>query len=192
MITIYGIKNCDTMKKAFAWLDGQKIAYTFHDYKKAGIDKSRLSAWCAKVGWEVLVNKRGTTWRKLTLAQQAVSTQAGAIALMLDNPSLRALSCWWVSTARPSPRRSNSSCAHRTRIGCVQSGAGARHRGLHRHQRLRIFGPPLPTTRSYTPESALRYLVMPAAFTAASEVEYLPPRPTAQICRSQGCLHSGQ
>jgi arsenate reductase len=88
MITIYGIKNCDTMKKAFAWLDGQKLAYRFHDYKKAGVDRAQLTAWCAKAGWKTMVNTRGTTWRKLTPEQQTVSTQAGAVALMLENPSL--------------------------------------------------------------------------------------------------------
>ena len=88
MITIYGIKNCDTMKKAFAWLDKAGIGYRFHDYKKEGMDQARLTDWCKKVGWKTLVNTRGTTWRKLTTAQQAVSTQADAIALMLDNTSL--------------------------------------------------------------------------------------------------------
>jgi len=88
LITIYGIKNCDTMKKAFTWLDSRKLAYEFHDYKKAGIDRAHLTAWCGKVGWEVLVNRRGTTWRKLTPEQQSVSTQAGAVALMLENTSL--------------------------------------------------------------------------------------------------------
>ena len=88
MITIYGIKSCDTMKKAFTWLDGQKLAYTFHDYKKEGIDRARLTAWCAKVGWEVLVNKRGTTFRKLTPAEQDVKGDKDAIALMQKYPSL--------------------------------------------------------------------------------------------------------
>ena len=88
MITIYGIKNCDTMKKAFTWLDGRKLAYTFHDYKKQGVDRVHLTEWCKKAGWKALVNTRGTTWRKLTAEQQAVSTQAGAIALMVKNPSL--------------------------------------------------------------------------------------------------------
>ena len=88
MITIYGIKSCDTMKKAFTWLDGQKLAYTFHDYKKEGIDSARLTAWCAKVGWEVLVNKRGTTFRKLTPAEQDVKGDKDAIALMQKYPSL--------------------------------------------------------------------------------------------------------
>ena len=88
MITIYGIKNCDTMKKAFSWLDKEGIGYRFHDYKKEGVDSARLTDWCKKVGWKTLVNTRGTTWRKLTPAEQAVSTQADAIALMLVNTSL--------------------------------------------------------------------------------------------------------
>ena len=88
MITLYGIRNCDTMKKAFAWLDKEGIGYRFHDYKKEGVDRARLTDWCQKAGWKVLVNTRGTTWRKLSPAEQAVGTQADAIALMLDNTSL--------------------------------------------------------------------------------------------------------
>jgi arsenate reductase len=65
MITIYGIKNCDTMKKARNWLQSQKIAHDFHDYKVAGIDKATLERWVKKVGWQVLINRRGTTFRKL-------------------------------------------------------------------------------------------------------------------------------
>ena len=64
-ITIYGIKNCDTMKKARAWLDGQRVAYTFHDYKIEGIEKDRLKSWCDELGWETLLNRAGTTFRKL-------------------------------------------------------------------------------------------------------------------------------
>ena len=71
MITIYGIKNCDTMKKARAWLDGQGIAYAFHDYKVAGIDRARLEGWAGKVGWETLLNRAGTTFRKLPEADKA-------------------------------------------------------------------------------------------------------------------------
>ena len=70
MTTIYGIKNCDTMKKAFAWLDEHGVAYTFHDYKKSGIDSARLHAWSKAIGWKTLINTRGTTWRKLTPEQQ--------------------------------------------------------------------------------------------------------------------------
>ena len=86
--TIYGIKNCDTMKKAFAWLDGAGVAYDFHDYKKSGIDPATLTRWCAQLGWEALVNKRGTTWRKLTPKQQAIDTQSAAVQLMQEFPSL--------------------------------------------------------------------------------------------------------
>lgn len=85
---IYGIKNCDTMKKAFAWLDDAGVAYDFHDYKKAGIDAETLARWCARSGWEALLNKRGTTWRKLAPEQQAIAGEADAIALMQAQPSL--------------------------------------------------------------------------------------------------------
>ena len=88
VLRIYGIKNCDTMKKAFAWLDAAAIAYDFHDYKKSGIDAATLASWCEKLGWEALVNKRGTTWRKLSPEQQAIATAADAIALMQANTSL--------------------------------------------------------------------------------------------------------
>jgi arsenate reductase len=62
---VYGIKNCDTMKKAFAWLEAHKVAYEFHDYKKAGVPPGKLKAWAAKTGWEKLANTRGPTWRKI-------------------------------------------------------------------------------------------------------------------------------
>ena len=86
--TIHGIKNCDTMKKAFAWLDEHGVAYSFHDYKKSGIDSARLHAWSKAIGWKTLINTRGTTWRKLTPAQQAIADTAAAIALMQAQPSL--------------------------------------------------------------------------------------------------------
>ena len=88
MHTIYGIKNCDTMKKAFAWLDQQGVAYRFHDYKKSGIDAARLHAWSEAVGWKTLVNTRGTTWRKLPPERQEFSTQSAAVYLMVEFPSL--------------------------------------------------------------------------------------------------------
>jgi arsenate reductase (glutaredoxin) len=88
MTTIYGIKNCDTMKKAFAWLDSRGIRYAFHDYKASGIDADQLTAWSKQVGWEVLLNTRGTTWRKLSAAQQENLSEARAIKLMIQNPSL--------------------------------------------------------------------------------------------------------
>ena len=87
-VTCYGIKNCDTMKKAFAWLDHQGVAYSFHDYKKSGIDAARLHAWSEAVGWKTLVNTRGTTWRKLPPERQAIDTAAAAVQLMQEFPSL--------------------------------------------------------------------------------------------------------
>lgn len=87
-ITIYGIKNCDTMKRAFAWLDQHGVAYQFHDYKTTGIDTGLLRQWCGEVGWETLLNRRGTTWRKLTAAEQADVDETKAITLMAAYPSL--------------------------------------------------------------------------------------------------------
>lgn len=87
-VTIYGIKNCDTMKKARAWLEGHGITYAFHDYKAAGITSDRLSAWAKQVGWEVLLNRAGTTFRKLPDEDQDGLTEAKAIALMLAQPSM--------------------------------------------------------------------------------------------------------
>lgn len=86
--TIYGIKNCGTMKKAFDWLSAHNVDHHFHDYKKHGVKIDTLARWCEAVGWETLVNKRGTTWRKLTPAQQTITTQHEAIALMAAQPSL--------------------------------------------------------------------------------------------------------
>ena len=86
--TIYGIKNCDTMKKARAWLDAHRIAYAFHDYKAEGIDKKRLEGWAKTVGWETLLNRAGTTFRKLPDKDKQGLTAAKAIALMLDQPSM--------------------------------------------------------------------------------------------------------
>jgi arsenate reductase (glutaredoxin) len=88
MITLYGIKNCETMKKARAWLAARKIAHEFHDYKAAGIDKAKLREWIGKVGWEVLLNRAGTSYRKLSDADKANLTAAKAITLMLATPSL--------------------------------------------------------------------------------------------------------
>ncbi|MES2599199.1 MAG: ArsC family reductase [Pseudomonadota bacterium] len=87
-ITIYGIKNCDTMKKARAWLDKHDVDYSFHDYKTAGIDKDRLARWSKAVGWEVLLNRAGTTFRKLPDADKANLTEKKAMALMLAQPSM--------------------------------------------------------------------------------------------------------
>lgn len=88
MTTIHGIKNCDTMKRAFAWLDDRGIAYTFHDYRKLGIDAATLSAWSKQAGWEKLLNTQGTTWRKLSEADRANMDKDKAIALMVAHPSL--------------------------------------------------------------------------------------------------------
>ena len=87
-IVLYGIKNCDTMKKARAWLDAHNVAYDFHDYKTAGIDKARLAGWLNELGWEVLLNRAGTTFRKLPEADKQDLTAAKAIALMLAQPSM--------------------------------------------------------------------------------------------------------
>jgi arsenate reductase len=88
MTTIYGIKNCDTMKKARAWLEGHKITYQFHDYKAEGIDKATLEGWAKKVGWEILLNRAGTTFKKLPDADKQGLTEKKAIALMLTQPSM--------------------------------------------------------------------------------------------------------
>jgi arsenate reductase len=88
MATIYGIKNCDTMKKARAWLDARKVAYAFHDYKVAGIDRATLEGWVKTQGWEVLLNRAGTTFRKLPDADKTGITERKAIALMLAQPSM--------------------------------------------------------------------------------------------------------
>ena len=87
-LTIYGIKNCDTMKKARAWLDKAGRPYSFHDYKAAGIDRPQLEGWAGKVGWEILLNRTGTTFRKLPEADKAGLTQEKALALMLAQPSM--------------------------------------------------------------------------------------------------------
>lgn len=89
MTILYGIPNCDTVKKARVWLDTQAHAYTFHDFKKAGVPAAEVDKWIAAVGWEKLVNRKGTTWRKLDpAAQAAVVDAASAKALMLAEPSV--------------------------------------------------------------------------------------------------------
>jgi arsenate reductase len=87
-ITLYGIKNCDTMKKARAWLDSHAVQYEFHDYKTAGIDPAVLARWCGEVGWETVLNRAGTTFRKLPPAQQQGLDERKAITLMLAQPSM--------------------------------------------------------------------------------------------------------
>ena len=88
MIRLYGIPNCDTMKKARRWLDEHGVAYDFHDYKKQGLDEALLRAWVAELGWERLANRQGTTWRKLPAELREGLDAEGAIAVMLANPSL--------------------------------------------------------------------------------------------------------
>lgn len=87
MTTLYGIANCDTVRKARGWLESHGIAYAFHDYKKAGIDAATLRGWVARLGWEALLNRAGTTFRKLPEADRAGLTEEKAIALMLAYPS---------------------------------------------------------------------------------------------------------
>ena len=86
--TVHGIPGCDTMRKARRWLDEHDVAYAFHDYKKAGIDASKLEAWSAHVGWDQLLNRRGTTYRKLDEAERDGIDEAKAIRLMVERPSL--------------------------------------------------------------------------------------------------------
>ena len=88
-ITLYGIPNCDTVKKARAWLDAQALPYQFHDFKKQGLPQQQLDAWLAEVGADKLVNRKGTTWRKLdAAAQERAASTAGARTLMLAQPSV--------------------------------------------------------------------------------------------------------
>lgn len=86
-ITLYGIPNCDTVKKARTWLDGRGVAYAFHDYKKAGADAARIAGWCAAAGWEKVLNRAGTTFRKLPETDREGLDAAKAMALMAANPS---------------------------------------------------------------------------------------------------------
>ena len=88
MIHLYGIPNCDTVRKARTWLDARGIGYTFHDYKKEGADPASLAAWSDAAGWEALLNRRGTTYRGLSEADKADIDRAKALRLMVANPSL--------------------------------------------------------------------------------------------------------
>ena len=88
MITLYGIPNCDTVKKARTWLDQNGAAYVFHDYKKAGIDQARLETWVEELGWETVLNRAGTTFRALPEADKTGLDAAKAVALMLAQPSM--------------------------------------------------------------------------------------------------------
>ena len=87
-LSVYGIVNCDTVKKARAWLDERGVSYAFHDYKKEGVDPQRLARWASEAGWEALLNKRGTTFRKLPETDRAELDEGKAIALMVAHPSL--------------------------------------------------------------------------------------------------------
>ena len=84
---IYGIRNCDTMKKAFAYLESKKLEYAFHDYKKDGVPPGKLTEWAKRVGWEKLANTRGPTWRNIPDAEKAGLTEARALALLAKYPS---------------------------------------------------------------------------------------------------------
>ncbi|HHZ07974.1 MAG TPA: ArsC family reductase [Rhizobiales bacterium] len=87
-VTIYGIRNCDTMKKAFAWLDGHGVAYAFHDYRADGLSAATLNGWTKRLGWEVLLNKSSSTFRALPEADRAGLDEAKALALMLASPTM--------------------------------------------------------------------------------------------------------
>jgi arsenate reductase len=88
MLTLYGIANCDTVKKARAWLEQHGVDYHFHDYRKAGIDAATLKRWCREFGYESVVNQRGTTWRKLSESARSNLNEARALRLMQEQPSL--------------------------------------------------------------------------------------------------------
>lgn len=87
MYKIYGIKNCDTMKKAFSWLTEHHIPYEFHDYKKVGISEEKIQQWLTQKPWDVLINRAGTTWRKLTDEEKATDNHS-ALLLMMAKPSI--------------------------------------------------------------------------------------------------------
>ena len=87
-VTMYGIRNCDTVKRARAWLEEHHVAFDFHDYKSAGIDRERLTSWVAELGWERLLNRSGTTFRKLADEQKQDLNEAKAIDLMEKQPSM--------------------------------------------------------------------------------------------------------
>ncbi|QDO99347.1 ArsC family reductase [Ferrovibrio terrae] len=87
-VTIYGIKNCDTMKKAFTWLKDRGVKHDFHDYKASGIDQAHLESWCGALGWEAVLNRAGTTFRKLPDSDRENLTEKKAIALMIAQPSM--------------------------------------------------------------------------------------------------------
>lgn len=88
MITMYGIPNCDTIKKAKKWLEANGVDYQFHDYRKNGLEEAQLKAWVDELGWELLLNKRGTTWRQQPDEVKNTIDEAAAIALMLEHPAM--------------------------------------------------------------------------------------------------------
>ena len=87
-ITLYGIRNCDTMRKARQWLDAHGVDYQFHDYRKDGLDEEQLRAWVDELGWEALLNKRGLTWRKLPPEVREAIDKESAIQIMRENPAI--------------------------------------------------------------------------------------------------------
>lgn len=88
MITLYGIKNCDTVKKARRWLESNEVEYQFHDFRQDGLDIKKLTAWVENLGWESVVNKRSTTWRNLSDEEKEISSNAKAVKLLAANPTL--------------------------------------------------------------------------------------------------------
>jgi Spx/MgsR family transcriptional regulator len=86
--TLYGIKNCDTVKKARIWLDDNNVDYHFHDFREQGIDKKIVSGWVKQLGWETVVNKRSTTWKQMDASSRDNMTEVSAIAAVLENPTL--------------------------------------------------------------------------------------------------------
>jgi len=87
-VTLFGISNCDTVKKARRWLDQRQIAYTFHDFRKDGLNPTQVKAWLTRVDWETVLNKRGRTWRELSAVEQQVNSTAQAVSLCCKYPTL--------------------------------------------------------------------------------------------------------
>ena len=88
MLSLYGIKNCDTVKKARRWLEDHGVEYRFHDFRQDGMDKKKLSTWVEQLGWETVVNKRSTTWRNLSDKEKELTTNSQAVKLLFANPTL--------------------------------------------------------------------------------------------------------
>lgn len=88
MITVYGIKNCDTVKKARRWMDAKGLKYEFHDFRVDGVTKEQVKLWAQKVGWEMLLNRRSTTWRNINNKDKSELTESRAIGLMVESPTL--------------------------------------------------------------------------------------------------------